>query len=452
MSFIALSRRAALTLNTARRSCPQCRERFYTTKTTITTESASKRLNILGKDYLTDEYTNITPAILSKLNAGLYSRPGHPLCTLREIIETHLGSDFTALTATSSASTTSTTTTTNLNLNPIVTPLANFDQLSFPADHPGRSRTDTYYINQNALLRTHTSAHEVEIFGAGLRRWLLAADVFRRDEVDARHYPVFHQMEGARLWESGEGKAATVKKEIREEDEAMRARLSASGVALIDESALFVPGANELNPIQPTHDPELAALVASHLRSTLSHLLVALFGSNSKNGSSSSVHTPLQIRWIPAYFPFTTPSYEVEVFFNGRWLEVLGCGVVQQATLTHAGVGESSIGWAFGLGLERIAMVLFGIPDIRLFWSNDRRFLSQFGRGEVRVFRPYSRYPASMRDVSFWLPPAGGGGGSFHANDFADIVRGVAGDLAETVELVRSLSLSLFFSFSFMIN
>jgi phenylalanyl-tRNA synthetase alpha chain len=89
------------------------------------------------------------------------------------------------------------------------------------------------------------------------------------------------------------------------------------------------------------------------------------------------------------------------------------------------------LGWAFGLGLERIAMILYGIPDIRLFWSTDERFLSQFKPGEINTFKPYSRYPACFKDVSFWLPQEG-----LHDNDFCDLVRDVAGDLAENVELV----------------
>ncbi len=83
------------------------------------------------------------------------------------------------------------------------------------------------------------------------------------------------------------------------------------------------------------------------------------------------------MRWVDTYFPFTCPSWELEIHFEGEWLEVLGCGVVEQAIVSNAGV-ENKLGWAFGLGLERLAMVLFGIPDIRLFWSKDKRFLSQF--------------------------------------------------------------------------
>lgn len=108
-------------------------------------------------------------------------------------------------------------------------------------------------------------------------------------------------------------------------------------------------------------------------------------------------------------------------------------------------------GWAFGLGLERIAMVLFSIPDIRLFWSQDARFLSQFRPGEITTFKPYSKYPECYKDMSFWLPPfvskgseggsaAGGKGKVWHENDFCELVREVAGDLVESVRLVCGLS------------
>lgn len=119
-------------------------------------------------------------------------------------------------------------------------------------------------------------------------------------------------------------------------------------------------------------------------------------------------------------------------------------------------IGQSEkAGWAFGLGLERIAMVLFNIPDIRLFWTEDDRFLSQFSQGQITQFQPYSKYPPCYKDMSFWLPPstttagsaaaggsgaaaAGGKGRVFHENDYCEIVREVAGDLVENVTLVSS--------------
>ena len=129
-------------------------------------------------------------------------------------------------------------------------------------------------------------------------------------------------------------------------------------------------------------------------------------------------------RWVDAYFPFTDPSLELEIHFNGEWLEVLGSGVVQQRILDQTGHSDkvrtlmfcaacggrtvvrrcccsdwvvAQIGWAFGLGLERLAMVLYDIPDIRLFWSTDSRFLSQFRRGEASTFKPFSNYPPCLK-------------------------------------------------------
>ena len=84
-------------------------------------------------------------------------------------------------------------------LNPIVTPEQNFDSLLVPADHPSRSKSDSYYLNRDNLLRAHTSAHQRDLLRSGLRDFLVIGDVYRRDEVDATHFPVFHQMEGVRL-------------------------------------------------------------------------------------------------------------------------------------------------------------------------------------------------------------------------------------------------------------
>lgn len=97
---------------------------------------------------------------------------------------------------------------------------------------------------------------------------------------------------------------------------------------------------------------------------------------------------------------------------------------------------KSEAGWAFGLGLERIAMILFQIPDIRLFWTTDDRFLLQFQPGIVTSFKPYSKYPPITHDISFWLPTVREGQAPFHENDFCDIVRDIAGDIAEDVKLV----------------
>ena len=160
-------------------------------------------------------------------------------------------------------------------------------------------------------------------------------------------------------------------------------------------------------------------VIEDDLKSVLSGMAKTLFGD-------------VEMRWVDAYFPFTEPSYELEIFFNGEWLEVLGSGVIQQQIVRNAGHGEQP-GWAFGLGLERLAMVLFEIPDIRLFWSSDPRFHEQFKAGEIVKFKGYSKYPPVHRDISFWT-----GGKEFHPNDLCEIVRGVCieEDLVEKVELI----------------
>lgn len=161
--------------------------------------------------------------------------------------------------------------------------------------------------------------------------------------------------------------------------------------------------------------------VEDDLKGVLTGLCQDLFGKD------------VTMRWNEDYFPFTTPSFEVEVWYQDKWLEVLGCGIIHEGVLKNAGVwggeaigaavaqGKGKVGWAFGLGLERLAMVLFGIPDIRLFWSDDPRFLSQFKEGQFNTkFHPFSKFPPCYKDVSFWLPDAKEGI-EFHINEVYEV-------------------------------
>lgn len=144
------------------------------------------------------------------------------------------------------------------------------------------------------------------------------------------------------------------------------------------------------------------------------------------------------MRWVSAYFPFTHPSFELEVNFNGEWLEILGCGVVEHKLLESTGV-EDKVAWALGFGLERLAMLKYNITDIRTFWSLDSGFLSQFksvGPWDNIRYRPVSVYPQCSNDLSFWLPVTAASGQEYSPNDFYDLVRSVGGDLVEQVNLI----------------
>ena len=266
--------------------------------------ASSDEISLLGQNYKVDGTTNITQSIITKLPLRLHNQPNHPLGILRSKIESHFH-DFAHLSF----------------LSPVVTPSQNFDSLGFPADHPGRSVTDSYYVNKDYMLRTHTSAHEVETFAAGHSKWLLTADVYRRDEIDSSHYPVFHQMEGARVFKTDK----SAMKQVKADNESLSRYLDQSNIVIED-----IPHISPTNPAQPTHDPEHSQLVALNLKLSINSLLLKLFGGGKRDA-------PLQVRWIEAYFPFTSPSFEVEILYQGKWLEILGCGVVQQLTFDNAG-------------------------------------------------------------------------------------------------------------------
>lgn len=136
------------------------------------------------------------------------------------------------------------------------------------------------------------------------------------------------------------------------------------------------------------------------------------------SGLARHLFGDVNMRWNTDYFPFTTPSFELEVEYNGKWLEVLGCGVMHREVLRNSNVLDTQAGWAFGLGLERLAMILYDIPDIRLFWSTDPRFTSQFRAGApFAKFIPYSKYPPCYKDVSFWIPE------NYHLNEVYGVGR-----------------------------
>lgn len=390
-------------------------------------------LEIDGRNYTTDEWTNVPSSIISAVPRRLHLQPDHPISITRQIIESRFPTPIYKH---------------HNTFFPVVTVGQNFDSLGFSADHPGRSRTDTYYINKSTVLRTHTSAHQADTFRANESEgYTISADVYRRDAIDRSHYPIFHQMEGARMWDRRKVGGGNVAKAIWEDID----KLPKHDLEVSDPNPTIHP---ERNPLQSAHHTaEEVEAIAAHLKRSLENVVVEIFSRARQAATAAAVgdtntdtEEPLKVRWIEAYFPFTSPSWELEVFWHGDWLEILGCGVVKQDLFVNADVPDQ-VGWAFGVGLERVAMLLFSIPDIRLFWSQDARFLSQFSSNpsrEIRRFVPFSKFPACYKDVSFWLRSssnsAGGGLRSnaqdFHENDVMEIVRDVGGDLVEDVKLV----------------
>ncbi|XP_051796255.1 phenylalanine--tRNA ligase, mitochondrial isoform X8 [Acanthochromis polyacanthus] len=350
-------------------------------------------VEVLGQSYARDDFTNVTPKTLARVGRDLHNQTHHPLWLIKERIKAHFYSSYIGRWGNPLFSV-------HDNLSPVVSVEQNFDSLLIPPDHPSRKRGDNYYLNRTTMLRAHTSAHQRELVSSGLDAFLLAGDVYRRDEIDSSHYPVFHQMEGVRLFSNHE-----LFSQVR------------SG----DLLSLFERGGRRTPEKQETHSLEAVKLLEFNLKQTLTRLVAQLFGED------------VEVRWVDCYFPFTHPSFEMEVRFQGDWMEVLGCGVMEQEILNSAGAGNK-LGWAFGLGLERLAMILFSIPDIRLFWSQDERFLKQFRVQDIHqpiVFQPLSKYPPLSNDISFWLPDDG-----FTENDFYELVRSIGGDLVEKVTLV----------------
>ena len=200
----------------------------------------------------------------------------------------------------------------------------NFEALNIPANHPAKDEQDTFYINKDMVLRTQTSSTQVHEMEKGKLpiRMIAPGRVYRSDEVDATHSPTFHQVEGL----------------------------------VIDKNVTF-----------------------ADLKGTLQQFAKEIFGEDTK------------VKFRPHHFPFTEPSAEMDVscfkcggkgcrFCKGEgWSEILGCGMVHPHVLEMSGVDPNEyVGFAFGVGLERIALLKYEIDDMRLLYENDTRFLKQF--------------------------------------------------------------------------
>ncbi|KHJ92493.1 hypothetical protein OESDEN_07621 [Oesophagostomum dentatum] len=265
-----------------------------------------------------------------------------------------------------------------------------------------RRPSDTYYINKTHCLRAHTSAHQYQLLKEGLDAFLVCGDVYRRDEVDRTHYPCFHQLEGVRLFSPAE----LFKSE------------NGSRVPILEDG--------ERTPEkQERHTLDAAKAVEIQLKTTLEGLSDALFGSSCEK------------RWVEAYFPFTHPSFELEVYYEDKWMEVLGCGIMEQKAPRISWSSRSCrVGVRTWAGtLSHGALWNSGYTGLfRLFWSQDSGFLSQFSgkspTDEVK-YKPISVHPQVLFDMSFFLPE----GVVF--NDMTanvnDTVRNVGGDLVEQV-------------------
>ena len=190
----------------------------------------------------------------------------------------------------------------------------NFEALNVPKHHPARDMQDTFFINPNTVLRTHTSnvqIHLMENQDPPLRH-ICCGRVYRNEAVSYKSFCLFNQVEGL----------------------------------VINEDSSF-----------------------AEMKGTLEYFVQEMFGKNTK------------MRFRPSYFPFTEPSAEVDIWNEklNQWMEILGCGMVNPNVLTNVGYDNKKYqGFAFGMGIERIAMIKYGIKDIRLFYQNDKRFLEQF--------------------------------------------------------------------------
>lgn len=247
-----------------------------------------------------------------------------------------------------------------------------FDLFNFAKDHPARSTSDTYYVDPQNVLRTHDTVMWYYYFELPEIKQKIA----EKKELGVMCY----------------GK-------VYRKDEIDRHHMNIfhqmGGLYLVPDSQ--------------------KVLTIDDLKNVLSEVVQSIFGKD------------IKYRFNPDTFPYTDPSLEVEVEINGQWIEILGGGMPRKSVLKDFGV-EGYNGWAFGFGLERLAIISMELPDIRLLWSKDERVKKQLKLGQK--FVEVSKYPPIVRDISFVVPT------TFIPNDYFDTVRETAPGIIEEVELL----------------
>ena len=261
----------------------------------------------------------------------------------------------------------------NIIIPEIVPADVSFDLFDFPADHPARSTSDTYWADDRHILRTHDTVMWYYYLSLPQIKERLGRQepvgcvcygkVFRKDEIDNRHMNVFHQFGG---WY-----------------------------------------------VQPD---SRGVIPFNELKKVLSEVVEGLFGKG------------VEYRFNPDIFPYTDPSLEVEVKVGDRWIEILGGGMPKKKVLKNMGL-EGYNGWAFGFGLERLAIISMEMPDIRLLWSKDPRVTGQLALG--KKYKEVSKYPPVVRAISFVVKS------DFVPNNYFDLIRETVGE--ELVEEVKLL-------------
>lgn len=350
---------------------------------------------INGIKYNEDEWTNVTAKIQKYLRRKMHNQQNHPLSILQLAIVNYLNEKFLDANGQPLLKTYN-------DLDPIVTTAQNFDDLLIPENDAMRHKSHCFYLNQQHLLRTHLAAHQADLLKSGVENFALVGDVYRRDLIDPNHNAIFHELNVVRTLH---GDQLNLGADIFERPP-------------IEESSM-----DHLK--RPSYTAAAIEYMEHDLKTTWDQLLSHLFNRG------------VEHRWIETKSLMADPSWDLEILQKHGKMKVLRSGIMRNEFLTKCGLANG-ISWNFSLGLDRLAMILFKIPDIRLFLSKDSGFMNQFYALKPLHRIKYRHFLNDTKlytmDNSFWLPE-NVKHDEFQLNDYYDLVRTLGGDNVEQVSL-----------------